>query len=170
MLSSKGNENGEKTTIGLISKKATLQHTFLICTFLCHCFAQLQRETSRNFLVTYFMKEISYVIFNTHFFFHCHSFSPLATSISHFLNAASNFSCCPNSNKECLLCFSSPALALFHFFSHWASLDYRLHVLSLFSVFLLFCIPNCGHDSNINLSLILLDNTDTVVSASWQNS
>ena len=68
MLSSKGNENGEKTTIGLISKKATLQHTFLICTFLCHCFAQLQRETSRNFLVTYFMKEISYVILHTFFF------------------------------------------------------------------------------------------------------
>ena len=68
MLSSKGNENGEKTTIGLISKKATLQHTFLICTFLCHCFAQLQRQTSRNFLVTYFMKEISYVILHTFFF------------------------------------------------------------------------------------------------------
>ena len=31
MLSGEGNENGEKTTIGLISKKATLhvQHTFL---------------------------------------------------------------------------------------------------------------------------------------------
>ena len=32
MLSGEGNENGEKTTIGLISKKATLhvQHTFLV--------------------------------------------------------------------------------------------------------------------------------------------
>ena len=32
MLSGKGNENGEKTTIGLISKKATLhvQHTFFV--------------------------------------------------------------------------------------------------------------------------------------------
>ena len=68
MLSSKGNKNGEKTTIGLISKKATLQHTFLICTFLCHCFARLQRETSRNFLVTHFMKEMSYVILHTFFF------------------------------------------------------------------------------------------------------
>ena len=32
MLSGKGNENGDKTTIGLISKKATLheQHTFFV--------------------------------------------------------------------------------------------------------------------------------------------
>ena len=39
MPSGKGSENCEKTTIGLISKKATLhvQHTFF-CTFLCRCF------------------------------------------------------------------------------------------------------------------------------------
>ena len=44
-------ENDEKTKIGLICKKATLlvQHTFF--TFICRCFAKLQRETSRNFLV-----------------------------------------------------------------------------------------------------------------------
>ena len=55
-----GNENGEKTTIGLISKKAALhmQGTFF-CTFLCRCFARLQRETSRNFLVTRFTEEMS---------------------------------------------------------------------------------------------------------------
>ena len=43
-LTDEGNENGEKTTIGLISIKATLhvQHTF--CTFFCRCFARLQRE------------------------------------------------------------------------------------------------------------------------------
>ena len=36
----------KKTTIGLISKTATLhvQHTFQ-CTFVCRCFARLQRET-----------------------------------------------------------------------------------------------------------------------------
>ena len=35
MLSGEGNENGEKTTIGLISKKATLhvQHTFFVYFF-----------------------------------------------------------------------------------------------------------------------------------------
>ena len=97
-------------------------------------------------------------------FFHCCSFSPLATSISHFLNAATNFSCCP-SKKECLLCFSSLALALFHSFSHWASLACRQNVLSLF---LSFCFSVFQIvDMTINLSLILLDNTDTVVSASW---
>ena len=52
MLSGKDNENGEKTTIGLISKKATLQvhHTLLVK--VCRCFARPQRETSRNSLVT----------------------------------------------------------------------------------------------------------------------
>ena len=70
MLSGEGNENGEKTTIyrcRVISKKATLhvQHTFFN---LCHCFARLQRETSRNFLVTRFMEEMSYLFLFT--FFH----------------------------------------------------------------------------------------------------
>ena len=48
MLSGEGNENGEKITIGLISKKATLhvQHTFLYIS--CHWFARLQRKTSRK--------------------------------------------------------------------------------------------------------------------------
>ena len=64
MLSGKGNAGERwKTTIGLISKKATLhvQHTFFFCTFLWCCFARLQRETSRNFLVTSFLEEMSYV-------------------------------------------------------------------------------------------------------------
>ena len=64
MLSGEGNENVEKTTIGPISKKATLhvQHTFF-CKFLCRCFARLQRETARNFLVTRFMEKMSYAHF-----------------------------------------------------------------------------------------------------------
>ena len=69
MLSGEGNENGKKTTtIGLISKKATLhvQHTFF--TFLCRCFARLLRETSRNFLVTRFMEGMSDVLLFTLFF------------------------------------------------------------------------------------------------------
>ena len=36
-------------------------------TFLCQCFARLQRETSRNFLVTSFMEELSYVFSFTFF-------------------------------------------------------------------------------------------------------
>ena len=93
MLSGKGNENSEKTTVGLISKKATFhaRHTFF-STFLCRCFARLHRETSRNFLVRRFMEEMSYVLFT--------------------------------SNKNCLLCFLSLAVALCHSFSRWASLAY----------------------------------------------
>ena len=60
MLIDEGNENGEKTTIGLISKKETLhvQHTFFV-NILCRCFSRLQRETSRNFLVTRFLEKMS---------------------------------------------------------------------------------------------------------------
>ena len=71
MLSGEGNENGEKTTK---KKLLDVQHTFF-CTFLCRCFTRLQRETSRNFLVTRFMEEISYSFLFT-LFFHCRSFSP----------------------------------------------------------------------------------------------
>ena len=70
MLSGEGKEKCEKTTRGLISKKTTLhvQHTFF-CTSLCRCFARLrlQGETSRNFLVTRFMEEMSYMFLFTFF-------------------------------------------------------------------------------------------------------
>ena len=74
MLSGEGNENGEKTTIyrcRVISKKATLdaQHTFFN---LCHCFVRLQRETSRNFLVTCFMEKMSYMFLFSFFFTAAH--------------------------------------------------------------------------------------------------
>ena len=77
MLSGEGNA-GEwwKTTMGVISKKkATLhvQHTFFVL-FFAVFFALPLRETSRNFLVTSFIKEISYVFSFT--FFHCRLFSP----------------------------------------------------------------------------------------------
>ena len=78
MLSGEGNENGEKTTIGLISKKQFYcTCSALFCTFLCRCFARLPRETSRNFLVTRFMKEMSYMFLFT-FFIVAH-FHPGAT-------------------------------------------------------------------------------------------
>ena len=68
MRSGNGNKNSppkvswshkqKKTTLHvcLISKKKTLhvQHTFFF-TFLCHCFTLLQRETSRNILVSPFL-------------------------------------------------------------------------------------------------------------------
>ena len=71
--------NGDKTKISLISKKATLhvQHTFfpVLCTFLCRFCSRLQLETTRNFLVTRFLEETSYVFLFT-FFFLRRSFSP----------------------------------------------------------------------------------------------
>ena len=63
-----------KTTIGLISKSNFARAAHFFRTFLCRCFARLQRETSRNFLVTRFMEERSYVFPFT--FFHSRSFSP----------------------------------------------------------------------------------------------
>ena len=67
MLGGEGNENSEKTTIGIIIKKETLhvQHTFFV-QFL-PLFARLQRKTSRNFVVTRFMEEMSYVFLFTFF-------------------------------------------------------------------------------------------------------
>ena len=91
MLCGEGNENGEKTTIGLISKKATLhvQHTFF-CTFLCRCFARLRRETSRNFSVTQFLEK-NVVRFLVHLFnaadFHL---ALVAASICHHRYKISN--------------------------------------------------------------------------------
>ena len=82
MLSGEGNAGERwKTTIGLISKKATLhvQYTF---------FARLQRETSRNFLVTRFMEEMSHVFQFTAAHFHL---ALVAASISHFVTAATKF-------------------------------------------------------------------------------
>ena len=51
-----------KQSVGLTSKKKKNgTYSTLFCTFLCRCFARLQRETSRNFLVTRFREEMLYV-------------------------------------------------------------------------------------------------------------
>ena len=133
-LRGEGNENGEKTTAGLISKKETLhvQHTF--CTFLCRCFARPQRENSRNFLVTRFMEEMSYVFLFTIFSLPL-IFTLMSASISHFLTAATKFSCC-SSNRKSLLCYLSLALAPCRSFPRWALLPAAYFLFSLsFSFF-----------------------------------
>ena len=72
MLPGEGNENAEKTTIGLISKKSNFARAaHFFCTFLCRCFARLQRETSRNFLVTFFLEKMLYVFSFTFSFHYC---------------------------------------------------------------------------------------------------
>ena len=125
MLSGEGNANGEKTTVGLISKKATLhvQHTFF-GTFLCLCFARLQRETSRNFV-----EEMSYVFLLT-FFSLPLFFTLVAAIISHFLTAATNFHVVLPTKNVSFVFYLSLYWALCRSFSHWASLAYRL--LSLY--------------------------------------
>ena len=70
MLSGEGMERrktGEKQQQVKLAKTAFARAAHFFCTFLCRCFARLQRETSRNFLVTRFFRSL---------FFHCRSFSP----------------------------------------------------------------------------------------------
>ena len=133
MLSGKGNavERG-KTAIGLISKKATLhvQHTFF-CTFICLCFARLQRETSGNFLVTRFMEEMSYVFSPLHLW-------PLAFLILSPL--LQNFLLFFQQKNASFVCFSLSPFFL---------IELRLSA-AYFSFFLYFSVSIfqiCGHDN-----------------------
>ena len=120
MLSGEGNAgNGEKQ-MGLINKKANFARAaHFFGTFLCGCFVRLHRETSRNFLVTRFLRKCrtcSRSLFFTAAHFHL---ALVAAAISHFVSAATKFSCC-SSNKKCLLlfvCFLSLALDLCRPFS-----------------------------------------------------
>ena len=79
----------------------------IFCTFLCQCFARLQRETSRNFLVTSFMEELSYVFsftfFSLSFIFTLHWW-PLAFLI--FSPPLQNFHVVLRT-KKCLLFLNS---------------------------------------------------------------
>ena len=90
MLSGEGNENGEKTTIGLISKKTTLhlQHTFFVHFFavVLHDYNIKCPETS---WLQCFVEEMLYMFFFT-FFSLPLIFSWLAASICHFLPTATN--------------------------------------------------------------------------------
>ena len=154
MLSGEGNAGERwKTAIGLISKKATLYvpHTFFYF-FFCRCFERLQRETSRNFLVTRFFggNVVSVLVdFFVFFFFHCRSFSPWwLLSFLIFSPPLQNFHVVlPTKNGSLSL-----VLALCRSFSRWAALACRL--LSLF-----LCLPLPLYskflDMTINLSLIV---------------
>ena len=130
-----------------------MQHTYFVH-FFCRCFARLQRETSRNFLVTRFMEEMSYV-FSFTFFFHCRSISPsalVAASISYFLTATTKLSCCSSNKKNVSFSCLSLSLDLCCPFSGWASLACRL-----LSLFLCLSLPLFSKfvDVTVNLSLIV---------------
>ena len=135
MRSGEGNENGEKT-IGLISKKAIFARAAqFLCTFLYRCFARLQRETSRSFLVTCFMEEMLYVFLFT-FCPLSLSFTQVAASISHFLTAATKFHVVPPT-KNVSFVFS---ISLWLFFSSsFAGLSPYFLFFSVFQI--------CGHDN-----------------------
>ena len=129
MLSGKGNKNGKKTTIGLISKKATLhvQHTFIVHFFaivLHDCYVKLS-ETSWLHSLWMECRTCSCSLF-----FHCHSFSPWWPLTSHCYKS----SYC-SSNRKCLLLF---------FLSRSGSFLVEIRrPVTLHSVFLCFLyIPN----------------------------
>ena len=145
-----------KTTIGLISKKATLhvQYTFFLH-FFRRCFVRPQRETSRNSPVTRFEEEMSYVFLIT-FFSLPLIFTLVAASIFHFLTAATKFSCC-SSNKKMSSLFISRSSCLSPFFSlSFAGLS-PTFPFSLSFCFSIFQI--CEHDNFTKLTT--LDNKDT---------
>ena len=132
MLGGEGNENGEKTTVGLISKKATLPHGQY--TFFVHFFAVVllgcNVKLPETFLVTRFMEEMSYV-FSFTFFTTAHFHLALvAAGISHFVTTARKCSC-SSSRKKCLLCFFF--ISRSRFLSPFFSLSFEAcRLLSLF--------------------------------------
>ena len=133
-----------------------MQHTFF-CTFVCSCFAQLQRETSRNFLVTRFIEEMSYVFPFTFFRGRSYSLTLVDASISHFVTAPTKFSCCSSSKNMSPLLFISRYESLSAFFPlNFAGLRPTFSFSLSFSCSI---FQICGHD---NLSKVnTLDNTDT---------
>ena len=156
MLSGEGNENGEKTKIGLISKKATLhvEHTFFVHFFavVLHDYNVKLAETS---LVTRFMEEMSYVfLFN--FVFHCPliftlywwplAFLILSPPLQDFHVVLSK------NNVSSVFYFSlQTSVALFLVELRWPA----AYFLS-FSVFLLLYIPNLlQQEKKKNLCLTL---------------
>ena len=68
MLSGEGNEKGEKKNRSNQQKRNFALSAHFLSRFLCRCFARLQR----NFLVTCFIEEMSYVFVFTFFFTAAH--------------------------------------------------------------------------------------------------
>ena len=102
MLSGEGNAgDGWKTT-----------HFF--CTFPCRCFARLQRKTSRNFFYGgNVIRVLVYVFFSAAHFL----IALMAVRISHFVTAATKFSCCSSNKKMSPVFFISRSRSPPPFFS-----------------------------------------------------
>ena len=123
----------------------------LFCTFLCRCFARLQREISRHLLVTRFMDRRKCRKCSCSLFF----LLPLIFSLHWWplgfpLRRYKIFLCC-SSNQKCFLCFFiSRSSSLSPFFSLSFAGLLTTFSLSLSFPFSMFQI--CGQ---------LIDNTDT---------
>ena len=138
-------ENGEKQQqVSLAKATLRVQHTFF-CTFVCSCFAQLQRETSRHFLITRFIEEMSYVFPFTFFRGRSYSLTLVDASISHFVTAPTKFSCCSSNKKMSPLFFISRSRSLSPFFSlSFAGLPPTFSFSLSFSCSI---FQICGHDN-----------------------
>ena len=149
MLSGEGNEIGEKSKIGLISKKATLtlklKHTFFVHFFavVLHDHNVKRPEASWLHGLWGNCRTCSCLLF-----FHCRSFSPRWPLAFLIFSPPLQILCC-SSNKKCLLCFFYLALALFPFELRWP--------VALLSLFLCLSLPLFSKfvDMTINLNLIL---------------
>ena len=135
MLSGEGNTGEQwKTTIGLISKKATLhvQHTFFV-----HFFAVVLHDYNVK------LPETSWLhVFFTEAHFHL---ALVAASISHFVTAATKFSCCSSNKKMSPLFFISRSRSLSPFFSlSFAGLPPTFSFSLSFSCSI---FQICGHDN-----------------------
>ena len=151
MPSGKGNENCEKTTIGLISKKASLhvQHTFF-CTFLCRCFLYDYNVKVPETQYTFFGGNVVCVL--VHFLFHFCSFSPC-------IGGRQNSSCCHHRYKIFMLFFQQKNSS-FVFFYLSLQISVALFIVELrWPAVYFLCLSPALYSKfvymTINLSLIL---------------
>ena len=136
----------KKTTIGLITKKATfhVQHTFFVHFFavVLHDYNVKRPETSWLHVLWRKCRVCSWSLSLI--------FTLAAASISHFLKAATKFLCC-SSNKICPLVFF-----LFFFLTRSSSFLVELRLpVALLSLFLCLSLFSRFVDMTINLHLIL---------------
>ena len=122
--------------------------TLFFCTFLYLCFARLRHETiySRNFLVTRFMEKMLYVFSFTFFTVAHFHLALVAVSISHFVTAATKFSCCSSNQKMSpffIIISRFRSLSLFFSLS-FAGLP---HTASFSLSFSCSIFQICGHDN-----------------------
>ena len=140
----------QKTPIPQIKDDKSQRAKHFFCTFLCRYFSRLQHETSRNFLVTHFVQEMSYMfsftLFSLLLIFTLHLW-PLAFFI--FSKLLQNFHVVLPT-KKFLVCFFShsrslPSFFLLSFVGLLPTLSFSFS-LALYSKFV---------DMTINLSLTL---------------